>query len=113
LTTPPIERGSGCAVFPKTIEHATTKFFPNNSANDSLNEVYRQVGTDSFYFDVEEIRSNGSLATTGKTFLLLTVSTDRTIKESCVKLLVLSIIKTMYTFCCLSSEGLLQDFRIF
>ena len=61
--------------------------FPHNSANHGLNEIYRQVGSDSFYFDVEGIRSNEKIITTGKTFLLLTVSTDRTIKESFVRLL--------------------------
>ena len=61
--------------------------FPQNSANDGLKEIYRKVGSDSFYFDVEGIRSNGNIITTGKTFLLLTVSANRTIKESFVKLL--------------------------
>jgi len=61
--------------------------FPHNPANDGLKEFYRKVGSDSFYFDVEGIRANEKMITTGKTFLLLTVSTDRTIKESFVKLL--------------------------
>ncbi len=61
--------------------------FPHNSANVGLNEIYRQVGHDSFYFDAEGIRSTGKIITTGKTFLLLTVSASRTIKESFVKLL--------------------------
>ena len=61
--------------------------FPRNSANVGLNEIYRQVGSDSFYFDAEGIRSNDKIITTGKTFLLLTVSSDRTIIESFVKLL--------------------------
>ena len=61
--------------------------FPHNSANDGLKEIYRQVGSDSFYLDIEGIRSNVKIITTGKTFLLLTVSTDRTINESFVKLL--------------------------
>ena len=61
--------------------------FPYNPSNDGLKEIYHQVGSDSFYFDAEGIRSNGNIITTGKTFLLLTVSTDRTIIESFVKLL--------------------------
>ena len=61
--------------------------FPHNPSNDGLKEIYHQVGSDSFYFDVEGIRSNGKIITTGKTFLLLTVSADRTIIESFVKLL--------------------------
>jgi len=61
--------------------------FPHNSVNYGLSKIYRQVGSDSFYFDVEGIRSIGKIITTGKTFLLLTVSTDRTITESFVKLL--------------------------
>ena len=61
--------------------------FPHNSANDGLNEIYRQVGSDSFYFDAEGIRSNDKIITTGKTFLLLTVSVNRTIKETFVRLL--------------------------
>ena len=61
--------------------------FPHNLSNDGLQEIYHQVGSDSFYIDAEGIRSNGKIITTGKTFLLLTVSTDRTIIESFVKLL--------------------------
>ena len=61
--------------------------FPHNPSNDGLKEIYRQVGSDSFYFDAEGIRSNDKIITTGKTFLLLTVSSDRTIIESFVKLL--------------------------
>lgn len=62
--------------------------FPHNSANDGLKEIYRQVGSDSFYFNAEGIRSNDKRITTDKTFLLLTVSSDRSIKETFVKLLV-------------------------
>jgi len=62
--------------------------FPhNNLSNDGLQEIYRQIGPDSFYFDVEGIRSNENTITTGKTFLLLTVSANRTIKETYVRLL--------------------------
>ena len=61
--------------------------FPHNLSNDGLKEIYRQVGSGSFYFDAEGIRSNDKIITTGKTFLLLSASPDRTIKESFVKLL--------------------------
>ena len=61
--------------------------FPHNSDNDGLKEIYRQVRSDSYYFDAEGIRSNGKIITTGKTFLLLTVSANRTIKETYVRLL--------------------------
>jgi len=61
--------------------------FPRNSDNDGLKEIYHQVGRDSFYFDVEGIRSTEKIITTGKTFLLLTVSANRTIKETYVKML--------------------------
>ncbi len=61
--------------------------FPHNLSNDGLQEIYRQVGSDSFYFDVEGIRSIDNTITTGKTFLLLTVSANRTIKETYVRLL--------------------------
>ncbi len=61
--------------------------FPHNSANDGLKEIYRQVGSDSFYFNAEGIRSNDKIITTGKTFLLLTVSANRAIIESFVWLL--------------------------
>jgi hypothetical protein len=60
--------------------------FPHNPTNDGLKEIYRQVGSDSFYFNAEGVRSNDKIITTGKTFLLLTVSTDRTIKEIFVNL---------------------------
>jgi hypothetical protein len=52
-----------------------------------MKEIYRQVGPDSFYFDVEGIRSTEKIITTGKTFLLLTVSANRAIKETYVKLI--------------------------
>lgn len=61
--------------------------FPQNSAHDGLQEIYHQVGPDSFYFDVEGIRANENTITTGKTFLLLTVSANKTIKETYVRLL--------------------------
>ncbi len=61
--------------------------FPHNSTIYGLEEIYHQVGPDSFYFDAEGIRSNNKIITTGKTFILLSVSPDRTIIESYVKLL--------------------------
>ena len=61
--------------------------FPQYSANDGSQEIYRQVGPDSFYFDVEGIRSKNKIITTGKTYLLLSVSPPRTIIESFVRVL--------------------------
>ena len=61
--------------------------FPRNSDNDGSQEIYRQVGPDSFYFNVEGIRSIDKIITTGKTFLLLTVSNNRNIEETFVRLL--------------------------
>ena len=52
-----------------------------------MKEIYRKVGSDSFYYDAEGIRSNDKIISTGKTFLLLSASPDRTTKESFVKLL--------------------------
>lgn len=61
--------------------------FPHNSTINGLEEIYHHVGTDSYYFDAEGIRSTGKIITTGKTFLLLIVSADKTIIESFVRLL--------------------------
>ncbi len=61
--------------------------FPHSSTNYGLEEIYHQVGSDSFYFDAEGIRSKDKIITTGKTFILLSVSPDRTIIESFVSLL--------------------------
>jgi hypothetical protein len=38
--------------------------FPPSSAIIGLEEIYRQVGSDSFYFDAEGIRSNDKIITT-------------------------------------------------
>ena len=68
--------------------------FPQNSANDGLKEICRQVGSDSFYFDVEGIRSNGNIITTGKTFLLLT----GLLKNHSSSCWIPSYLETMYTY---------------
>ncbi len=52
-----------------------------------LYDIFHPVGQDSFYLNVEGIRSEEKIITTGKTFLLLSVTPERSIKESTVRLL--------------------------
>jgi hypothetical protein len=60
--------------------------FPHNSTLNGLESIFHAVGNDSFYFDAEGIRSNEKIITTGKTLILLTVSPERSIMESTVRL---------------------------
>jgi len=61
--------------------------FQNYSTILGLDSIFHAVGNDSYYLGIEGIRSNGKILTTGKTFILLSLSPERSIMESTVKLL--------------------------
>lgn len=61
--------------------------FKDDETIVGLYDIFHPVGQDRFYLNVEGIRSEEKIITTGKTFLLLSVTPERSIKESTVRLL--------------------------
>lgn len=70
--------------------------FQNYSTILGLESIFHAVGNDSYYLDIEGIRSNGKILTTGKTFIMLSLSAERSIMESTVKLLDVFYHKCIY-----------------
>jgi hypothetical protein len=62
-------------------------YFPNNSSIQSLDGFFHEVGQDSYYLDIEGVRAIEKTIKRNKTFILLSLSPERSIMESTVSLL--------------------------
>lgn len=74
-----------------TIKHALDMnlqdYFPNNSSIQSLDGFFHEVSKDSYYLNIQGVRAIEKTIQKNKNFLLLSVTPERSIKESTVRLL--------------------------